>query len=90
MEDLPMRPVLSFAAMPDPTQKVPEGAPGRYYVDLTCSMCDICTEEAPMLLKANEDKTYVYFHRQPANPAEEKAARAAMEVCPTSAIGNDG
>ena len=82
--------MLSLAAMPDPSQKTPENAPGRWYVDLTCNMCDVCTEEAPMLLRHNEDKTYVYFHRQPATPAEEKAASAAMEVCPTSSIGNDG
>jgi ferredoxin len=53
-------------------------------------MCRTCLEEAPTLLKTNEDETAVYFAKQPEGDAEAAAAQRSMEVCPTLAIGNDG
>jgi ferredoxin len=50
----------------------------------------VCLEEAPNLLKYNDDETYVYFYKQPENEEETAAAQRAMDVCPTLAIGNDG
>jgi ferredoxin len=76
--------------MADKASKHPQNAPGAWYVDTTCTMCRTCLEEAPNLLKANEDETAVYFFKQPEGDAETAAAQRAMEVCPTLAIGNDG
>ena len=53
-------------------------------------MCRLCLEEAPNLLKYNEEETAVHFSKQPKTPEETAAAQRAMEVCPTLAIGNDG
>jgi ferredoxin len=53
-------------------------------------MCRTCLEEAPTLLKANNDETAAYFAKQPGGDAETAAAQRAMELCPTLAIGNDG
>ncbi len=76
--------------MPDKNSKQPLNVPGPYYVDVTCTMCRTCLEEAPNLLTVIEDETAVYFHKQPEGDAETAAAQRAMEVCPTLAIGNDG
>ena len=76
--------------MPDKRSKQPLNVPGAWYVDTTCTICRSCLEEAPMLLKANNDETAVYFAKQPEDRAETAAAQRAMEVCPTLAIGNDG
>jgi ferredoxin len=76
--------------MADKASKLPENVPGPWYVDNTCTPCRVCLEEAPNLLKYNDDETYVYFYKQPENEEETGAAQRAMDVCPTLAIGNDG
>ena len=76
--------------MADKDAKLPENVPGKWYVDDTCTPCHVCLEEAPNLLKYNEDETYVYFFKQPENEQEEDDALRAMEICPTGSIGDDG
>jgi ferredoxin len=76
--------------MADKASKQPENVPGPWYVDATCTPCRVCLDEAPNLLKYNDDETYVYFYKQPENEEERAAAQRALDVCPTLAIGNDG
>jgi ferredoxin len=76
--------------MADKTNKQPENVPGPWYVDITCSLCRVCLDEAPTLMKYNDDETYVYFFQQPTTPEETTAAQRALDVCPTLSIGNDG
>jgi ferredoxin len=76
--------------MADKTKKLPESVPGKWYVDDACTPCHVCLDEAPQLLKYNEDETYVYFFKQPTDADEEAAAQRALEICPTGAIGDDG
>ena len=76
--------------MADKNSKQPENVPGKWYVDETCVPCSVCLEEAPALLKFNEDQTHVFFLKQPATPEEEAAGQKALEICPTGSIGNDG
>ena len=76
--------------MADKNSKQPLNVTGAWYVDTTCTMCRTCLEEAPNLLKTNEDETAVYFAKQPEGDVETAAAQRSMEVCPTLAIGNDG
>lgn len=76
--------------MADKTKILPENVPGKWYVDDACTPCHVCLDEAPQLLKYNEDETYVYFFKQPADADEEAAAQRALEICPTGAIGDDG
>jgi ferredoxin len=47
-------------------------------------------EEAPNLMKYNDDETHAYFFKQPETPEETAAAQRALDVCPTLSIGNDG
>ncbi len=78
--------------MADITQKVPENVPGKYYVDKTCVPCHTCMEidGIKAFLRYNDDETYVFFHKQPTTPQEEKITEDALAICPTVAIGNDG
>jgi hypothetical protein len=43
--------------MADKNSKQPLNVPGAWYVDTTCTMCRTCLEEAPNLLKTNDDET---------------------------------
>lgn len=76
--------------MADPTQKVPENVPGRFYVDRTCIDCELCRETAPAHFARQDAEGYSFVARQPTHPAEEAACRAALEECPVEAIGSDG
>jgi len=76
--------------MADPSSKYPENVPGKYYVSQECIGCGACHEEAPDNFAASEDETYYYVCKQPENEEEEEKVRAAMEACPSEAIGDDG
>ena len=76
--------------MADRTQRLPENVPGRFYVDATCIDCDLCRETAPENFRRHDALGHSYVYRQPADPAQEAAALAALEECPVEAIGNDG
>ena len=76
--------------MAEKLTKQPENAPGPWYVDVSCTLCRLCLEEAPNLLKYNADETAVHFLKQPDTSEDMDAARRAMDVCPTLTIGNDG
>jgi ferredoxin len=75
--------------MADSTRKLPENVPGKWYVDDSCTPCHVCLDEAPGMLKYNDDQTYVFVYKQPSTPEEEEAAQRALDVCPTGSIGND-
>jgi ferredoxin len=75
--------------MADKNAIIPENVPGPWYVDTTCTPCRVCLDEAPQLLKYNDDETYVYFFKQPEGPEELAAAENAAAICPQNAIGND-
>lgn len=77
-------------AMADRNHKQPQNVPGKYYVDSTCVPCHACMDEAPNLLRYADNEEHVYFFKQPETEEEEKAARFAMQACPTEAIGDDG
>lgn len=78
--------------MADKSMRLPQNAPGKWYVDETCTPCNVCVEEAPMLLKylGEEGGSQVVFVKQPEGADEEEAAQKALDVCPIQAIGDDG
>ncbi|NJN63505.1 MAG: ferredoxin [Acidobacteria bacterium] len=76
--------------MADASNKNAENVPGKYYVDATCSGCQVCVQTAPDHFKMNETEEYAYVFKQPANDDETDACEEAMEGCPEEAIGNDG
>jgi len=76
--------------MADPDDKLPDQAPGKYYVDSSCIDCDVCRTTAPENFDANEDEGYSFLKKQPENDEEEGLCEEAMESCPVEAIGDDG
>ncbi len=40
--------------MADPSNKILENVPGRFYVDATCIDCDLCRETAPRNFGRND------------------------------------
>jgi len=76
--------------MADKANKVPENAPGKWYVDDQCTACAVCDGTAPNNFKSNDDGSHSFVFKQPENDEELAACQEAMESCPAEAIGNDG
>jgi len=76
--------------MADPDDKLPDQAPGKYYVDSSCIDCDVCRETAPNNFEANEDEGYSFVKKQPEGDEEEALCEEALESCPVESIGDDG
>ncbi len=76
--------------MADPTQKTSDNVPGKYYVDETCSGCQVCISSAPDNFKMDDDEEYAFVFKQPENDDETEACEEALDGCPEEAIGNDG
>ena len=76
--------------MADPDDKLPDQAPGKYYVDSSCIDCDVCRTTAPNNFEANEDEGYSFVVRQPEGDEEEAQCEEALESCPVESIGDDG
>ncbi len=73
--------------MANPTDKVPENVPGRFFVDATCIDCDLCREKAPRNFARSAAGRTSYVYRQPTDLAEEAACLGALDECPVEAIG---
>ena len=76
--------------MADADAKFPENAPGKFYVDDTCSACGVCSDSAPENFKLTDDEEHAFVVKQPANDEEMEACESAMEDCPEGSIGDDG
>ncbi len=76
--------------MADKDKRLPENAPGRFYVDDQCIDCDACRETAPEFFTRSDEKGYSYVKKQPEGPGDEDACQEALQGCPVEAIGSDG
>ena len=76
--------------MADPNDKVPENAPGLFYVDAQCIDCDVCRDTAPDNFTRSDEHNYSYVFKQPVNEEERALCEEALISCPVEAIGNDG
>ncbi len=76
--------------MADPTDRVPENAPGTYYVDTQCIDCDVCRDTAPDNFTRSDGNGYSFVYKQPETEAEQALCEEALLACPVEAIGNDG
>jgi ferredoxin len=70
--------------------RVPESAPGPYFVDHTCIDCDTCRAIAPEHFRRHGEAGYSYIWRQPATEEERARVEEALDCCPTRAIGREG
>ncbi len=76
--------------MADPSKRWPENPAGKFFVDRDCAFCNTCLQMAPANFSASEMEDHAFVARQPANDAELANCRAALEQCPTGAIGDNG
>ena len=67
--------------------RLPENAPGDYFVDSSCIDCDTCRFVAPGVFARSDAHGMSVVARQPATLAERRRAAMALVACPTSSIG---
>ncbi len=70
------------------SKRVPEDAPGDFFVDSTCIDCDTCRQLAPAVFAEAADHAHV--RQQPGTPADRRRALQALVCCPTGSIGSLG
>lgn len=71
--------------MANPRKRVPENAPGDFFVDSTCIDCDTCRQIAPQVFGEAPGTSFV--KAQPTAGAERRVALRALLACPTGSIG---
>ena len=76
--------------MADRNRKAARNVTGKFYVDDTCSDCDLCREIAPLTFTRDDETGSSYVYRQPQTEDELLQAEEALRSCPTETIGNDG
>ncbi len=75
--------------MPRLSERLLQNVPGRFYVDASCTDCDLCRSTASEFFCRDDETGYSFVHRQPMTPAEIKLAEEARDSCPTESIGSD-
>ena len=76
--------------MANRNERLPENVAGLYYVDSSCTDCDMCRGMAPDFFRRDDWIGLSIVYRQPATPEEFQQAEEARSGCPTDSIGNDG
>ncbi len=75
--------------MPDILDRLPQNAPGRFYVDSSCTDCDLCRGHAPAFFSRDDVIGQSFVFRQPETPEDIALCREALESCPTESIGEE-
>jgi ferredoxin len=76
--------------MADFTNRFPRNVPGKYYVDVDCTDCDLCRDITKGMITRDSVHGYSFVQRQPDNAEESALFEEAVTGCPTSAVGSDG
>jgi glyoxylase-like metal-dependent hydrolase (beta-lactamase superfamily II)/ferredoxin len=71
--------------MANPKKRVPENAPGDFFVDSTCIDCDACRQIASAVF--GEAAATSLVKAQPVSNADRRHALQALLACPTGSIG---
>lgn len=74
--------------MPNIEDRLPQNAPGRFYVDNSCTDCDLCRNLAPDFFRRNESLGQSIVFRQPVVDVDVQLCVEALESCPTESIGS--
>jgi ferredoxin len=77
--------VAGGRVMANPKKRVPENAPGDFFVDSTCIDCDACRQIAPLVFGEAAETSFVKM--QPVSGADRRQALQALLACPTGFIG---
>ena len=70
--------------------RLPQNAPGAFFVDETCIDCDLCRSTSPAFFSRDDLAGSSYVYRQPLTPEEVAQAEESRLACPSESIGNDG
>ncbi len=62
---------------------------GKFYTDLDCIHCALCTEVAPQNFCHSKEGDHDIVFKQPSNETELALCYEALESCPVEAIGDD-
>ena len=74
-------------SMPTIEDRLPQNAPGRFYVDSSCIDCGLCPGHAPDFFRRDDDLGQSIVFHQPVTDAEIQLCAEALEGCPTESIG---
>lgn len=67
--------------------RLPENAPGDFFVDDRCIDCDLCRQLAPDTFSRADRPGQSYVAHQPGSDGERDRALRALVTCPTASIG---
>ena len=70
--------------------RLPDNAPGKYYVIDTCNGCGLCFSKALQNFMYSTDSSYYFIYQQPVDEREEADILEAISVCPMDCIKDDG
>jgi glyoxylase-like metal-dependent hydrolase (beta-lactamase superfamily II)/ferredoxin len=68
--------------------RLPENAPGEFFVDETCIDCATCRNVAPTIFAYSAKAGMTIVQRQPEGAGETRRAAMALVACPTASIGS--
>ncbi|MEP6569171.1 MAG: MBL fold metallo-hydrolase [Acidobacteriota bacterium] len=66
-------------------ERLPENAPGDFFVDASCIDCDTCSRLAPTVFRDHGEQCSVYH--QPEDEAQTRLVLMSLVACPTGSIG---
>lgn len=69
------------------TDRLPENAPGDFYVDRSCIDCDLCRQLAPATFARADARDMSFVQAQPDGDDARHRALMALVTCPTASIG---
>ena len=72
------------------TNRHPKNTPGKYYIDVDCTDCDLCRELAPNNIRRDDEHGFSYVFNRPTTSEEINACEEGVRGCPTNAVGKDG
>lgn len=70
------------------SERLPENAPGEFFVDRSCIDCGVCWLVAPEVF-ARSRRQLSHVQRQPKGPSERHRALMALVACPSGSIGTE-
>jgi glyoxylase-like metal-dependent hydrolase (beta-lactamase superfamily II)/ferredoxin len=70
------------------TARLPQNAPGDFFVDDSCIDCGVCRYVAAASFARADEVGLSFVRRQPASEAERTRALMALVACPTASIGS--
>ena len=71
-------------------EKLEGNVKGKYYVTDDCVGCSACVSEAPENFKMDVTLGKAIVFKQPENDDEMEKCESAKNICPVSAIHDDG